>query len=104
MTPALTPAEILENHLLQPPCGRAQTSAFFPVFLTFDHLPQQKVEIPTTYGKAPTRSAGRCLLAVGAKATHCLYPAFLSSLVNRRISVQTASLGFLLCLWEKNRT
>jgi len=33
---------------------------FLSEFSDNDHLPQQKVEIPTTYGKAPTRSAGRC--------------------------------------------
>ena len=56
--------------------------SFFSVLLIYGHLPQQKVKIPTTYGKAPTRSAGRCPLAGGAKATPGLYPAIISNRAN----------------------
>jgi hypothetical protein len=34
--------------------------SFLSGFPDTDHLSQQKVKIPTTYGKAPTRVAGRC--------------------------------------------
>ena len=51
----------------------------FPDFSISDHLLQQKVKIPTTYGKAPTRSAGRCSPRGGALATPALYPALFST-------------------------
>ena len=79
MTPALIPAEIPENHLRQPPCVMLKPGNFSSDFLISDHPSQQKVKIPTTYGKAPTRSAGRCPLAGGAKATPGLYPAHFST-------------------------
>ena len=51
---------------------------FLSEFSDNDHLSQQKVKIPTTYGKAPTRTAGRCFPRGGALATPALYPALFS--------------------------
>ena len=48
MTPALTHAEIHENHLQGLPCRTLERSGFLSVFLISDHLSQQKVKIPTT--------------------------------------------------------
>jgi len=81
MTPAPIPGKFPENHLEGSPCRMAESSGFFSVFSISDHLPQQKMKIPTTYGKAPTRSAGRCSSAGGAKATPGLYPALFSTAV-----------------------
>jgi hypothetical protein len=44
----------------------AKHCGFLSEFPDIGHLPQQKVKIPTTYGKAPTRSAGRCGWPEGA--------------------------------------
>ena len=79
MTPALISAEMPENHLQGSPCRMLKHCGFFSVLPISDHLSQQKVKIPTTYGKSPTRSAGRCSLAGGAKATPGFYPAHFST-------------------------
>jgi len=79
MIPVLIPAKITHNHLQGSPYRMAESSGFFSVFSISDHLPQQKVKIPTTYGKSPTRSAGRCSLAGGRKATPGFYPALFST-------------------------
>jgi len=52
---------------------------FLSEFSDNDHLSQQKVKIPTTYGKAPTRSAGRCGWPGDAEATPGRYPALFST-------------------------
>ncbi len=87
MTPALIPAKFPENHLEGSPCRIAESGGFLSVFPISDHLPQQKVKIPTTYGKSPTRSAGRCSLAGGRKATPGLYPAIISTRVELRKNI-----------------
>lgn len=48
MTPAVIPVKTAQNHLRQAPLESPKSGAFRSEFPTSDHLPQPKVEIPTT--------------------------------------------------------
>ena len=70
-----------------------ESGGFLSVLSISDHLSQQRVKIPTTYGKDPTRSAGWCPLAGGRGSDPGLYPANYSTLLDQPDVVLKAALG-----------